>query len=586
MADKTALGYLQDEKPEQFNRHVEQQGGAVDLQGAHLRSYDLRKCNLSQADLRGAYMRATDLRALDLSEAQLEGASIKDAKISGVQFPRDVSANEISLSVTHGTRIAEATPAHVPTFTCADILAATGGNWINPSDTAPTTCGPLSTDTRTLGAGQWFIPIVGERFNGHDYLQQAADANVAGCLVQHDYIDELGELATGSIPIIAVPNTTLAYLAIAGWHRQHRCADTVVIGVTGSSGKTTVKEMLVAALSPYKTVVATAKNFNNDIGVAQTLLGCPPQTDILIVEMGMRGLGEIERLSLAARPNIAIITTVGSAHIGRLGSKQAIAKAKAEIVAGLTPHLVVPTSPLFIYPQQANLLQPFLDALPPIIQQAPFEVTEGAVTSPAPGQHMQANTNAVAMAGVALGLSAQQIQQGLNNYAVPQGRGNVVTLQTSPRHVLISDAYNANPESMAASLHQFFAEYGTPNTAQVAVLAGMKEQGDFAEDAHQAIGQLWKTLQASTNNSASLWLIGDEFKLTATQLIDDDVACQWLPMLPQQGTAMDDVTKAVLLALPLNAAGALLLKGSRAYGLDMFEQALQTHYAPNPAATV
>ncbi len=105
MADQTALGFLQDEKTDQFNRYVEAQGGAVDLQNAHLRSYDLRKCHLTQADLRGAYMRATDIRALDLSEAQLEGASIKDAKISGVQFPRDVSANEINLSVTHGTRI-------------------------------------------------------------------------------------------------------------------------------------------------------------------------------------------------------------------------------------------------------------------------------------------------------------------------------------------------------------------------------------------------------------------------------------------------------------------------------------------------
>ena len=107
MADQVALGYLQDEKVEAFNRHVDSNGGEVDLQNAHLRSYDLRKCNLRLADLRGAYMRASDLRALDLSEAQLEGASIKDAKISGVMFPRSLSANEINLSVTHGTRLRE-----------------------------------------------------------------------------------------------------------------------------------------------------------------------------------------------------------------------------------------------------------------------------------------------------------------------------------------------------------------------------------------------------------------------------------------------------------------------------------------------
>lgn len=105
MADQVALGYLQDEKFDAFNRHVESNGGEVDLKGAHLRSYDLRKCNLKLADLRDAYMRASDLRALDLSQAQLQGASIKDAKISGVVFPRSLSANEINLSVTHGTRL-------------------------------------------------------------------------------------------------------------------------------------------------------------------------------------------------------------------------------------------------------------------------------------------------------------------------------------------------------------------------------------------------------------------------------------------------------------------------------------------------
>lgn len=105
MADQTALGFLQEEQIEAFNKYVDQRNGEVDLQDAHLRSYDLRKCHLKMANLRGAYLRAADIRALDLSEADLEGASFKDAKISGVMFPRNVSALEISLSVAHGTRI-------------------------------------------------------------------------------------------------------------------------------------------------------------------------------------------------------------------------------------------------------------------------------------------------------------------------------------------------------------------------------------------------------------------------------------------------------------------------------------------------
>ncbi|MFN8614598.1 MAG: pentapeptide repeat-containing protein [Vampirovibrionales bacterium] len=105
MADQTALGFLQDEKYEDFNRYVDRQGGVVDLTGAHLRSYDLRKCHLKQANLTGAYMRAADLRALDLSEATLDMASFKDAKISGALFPRNISAWELMLSLEHGTRV-------------------------------------------------------------------------------------------------------------------------------------------------------------------------------------------------------------------------------------------------------------------------------------------------------------------------------------------------------------------------------------------------------------------------------------------------------------------------------------------------
>lgn len=469
-----------------------------------------------------------------------------------------------------------------PVFTCAEIIAATEGTWVNPSDAIPTISGPLSTDTRTLAAGQWFIPIVGERFNGHDFLQQAIQAKVAGCLVQAGQIHNLASLTNGHIPIIEVADTTLAYLAIAGWYRKQRCAGTVVVGVTGSSGKTTVKEMLVAALSPYCTVQATAKNFNNDIGVAQTLLGCQPSTDVLIVEMGMRGLGEIERLSVAVQPSVAVITTVGSAHIGRLGSKAAIAQAKAEIMAGLVPHAAVPSSPVAIYPSNATLLTPWVAALPATIQRHPFTVVAGPVQSPVAGAHMQGNANAVALVGQALGLSPQQIQAGLNTYVVPEGRGNLITLCTSPHHTLISDAYNANPESMAASLHHFFATYATGH--QVAVLAGMKELGDFTDSAHQQVGALWQQLALGATVPPALWLIGDEFKSTAAAVSAAGLPCQWLASIPSAPTAMVPLIDAMVQALPLQAEGAVLLKGSRAYGLDALGEALVLHYAKQVTA--
>ena len=198
----------------------------------------------------------------------------------------------------------------------------------------------ICTDSRQLAAGQLFVPLVGERFDGHVFLPAALEAGAVALLAQAEQLPPaaLGALA-GSVPLWLVPDTLLAYQQLAClWRRQLPAA---VVAVTGSAGKTTTRELIRAALAPLGEVGASSGNENNDVGVPLTLLKATPAQAAVVVEMGMRGLGEIERLSRCACPDVAVITNIGTAHIGRLGSREAIATAKCEITAGLRPDGVV-----------------------------------------------------------------------------------------------------------------------------------------------------------------------------------------------------------------------------------------------------
>ena len=172
--------------------------------------------------------------------------------------------------------------------------------------------GPVCTDSRRLEAGALFVPLVGEQFDGHAFLANAAELGAQAALVAAD----------ASYPVPAgllhwrVDDTTLAYQQLATLHRRQLRA--AVVAVTGSAGKTTTRELIRAALVPLGSVQASASNNNNDIGVPLTLLGTDPGHAAVVVEMGMRGPGEIERLSRCAEPDIAVITNIGTAHIGRI----------------------------------------------------------------------------------------------------------------------------------------------------------------------------------------------------------------------------------------------------------------------------
>lgn len=195
--------------------------------------------------------------------------------------------------------------------------------------------GTVCTDSRKLEKGNFFIPLIGDNFNGHDFLSHALERGAQAAVVSKSWTYQV----PNGLLHWMVDDTLEAYQQLASLHRA--LFDIPVVAVTGSSGKTTTRELIRSSLSSIGNVLASKGNENNDIGVPLTLLKIESTHSSVVVEMGMRGLGEIERLSCCANPSIAVITNVGTAHIGLLGSRAAIAKAKCEVTAGLDPSGVV-----------------------------------------------------------------------------------------------------------------------------------------------------------------------------------------------------------------------------------------------------
>ena len=218
-----------------------------------------------------------------------------------------------------------------------DPLLALWGEPLGEPSRRPASLAAVSTDSRADLNGALFVPLVGERFDGHRFLETALAGGAAAAVAQRDRLspEQLEAVVALGRPVWLVDDTLLAYQELGRlWRRQLAVP---VVAVTGSAGKTTTRELIRASLACLGPVVASSGNENNDVGAPLTLLKADATTRALVVEMGMRGLGEIERLSRCAEPDVAVITNIGTAHIGRLGTREAIATAKCEISAALRP---------------------------------------------------------------------------------------------------------------------------------------------------------------------------------------------------------------------------------------------------------
>ena len=373
-----------------------------------------------------------------------------------------------------------------------EICAAVGGTLLQCG--APVT--GVTTDSRRAGEGMLFIPLVGERFDGHDYVGKALQSGAAGCLTA-----KTPETLLPGKLYVQVPDTRLALRALASWYRgQFRIP---VVQVTGSAGKTTTKEMIASVLSQRYNTLRTEGNFNNDIGAPLTLLRLMPEHQAAVIETGMNHFGEIRYLGEMVRPDIAVITNVGDAHIENLGNtRQGILRAKCEIFENLTPEGIAVLNGDDELLNTVTLPQTILRCgvgdgcgvrvtdiddrgLEGVACTVTIEGEHYRLTTSAPGRYMIYPMAMAAAIGRRLGLTGEEIAAGVAAYTTVGSRMHLIRLPGE--RLVIDDCYNANPQSMAEGLRMLAA---SPAQHRVAVLGDMGELGQLTAQAHRDMGAL------------------------------------------------------------------------------------------------
>ncbi|MGH1287865.1 UDP-N-acetylmuramoyl-tripeptide--D-alanyl-D-alanine ligase [Bacillus toyonensis] len=356
----------------------------------------------------------------------------------------------------------------------------------------------VSIDTRKIEKGNLYVPIQGERFDGHAFVDKAVKNGAVATLWMKDVANP-----PENLPVIFVEDTLLALQMLAKNYRDQ--LDIKVIGVTGSNGKTSTKDIVTSLLATKFKVQKTEGNFNNHIGLPLTILNLEENTEVAVLEMGMSSRGEIEFLSKLARPNAAIITNIGEAHLMDLGSREAIAEAKLEIVAGLQ------AGGVFVY----NGDEPLLTNRVPEMNLATETVTFGdarandyyptTVTLQATGTHFKMNReenisfyipvlgkhnvyNTLASMAIAkhFGVTWEEMKQGLVTLQMTGMRMEIVKKDSGL--TIINDAYNASPTAMEAAFHLMNGLDGF--SQKIVVLGDMLELGDQEVQFHYEVGKL------------------------------------------------------------------------------------------------
>ena len=322
----------------------------------------------------------------------------------------------------------------------------------------PDDAGKLVSDTRLLAEGDWYIAFAGDTFDGHDFLGDAFAAGALGAVVVERQNYPIG---SQSFPLIAVEDTLEAYHALArNWRRR---IGPKLVGVTGSSGKTTTKEMCAAIFCKSRRCHYSAKNENNEFGVPKTLLSMPDDTQVAVIEMAMRGLGQIDQLAKCTLTDVAIITNAGTAHIELLGSKENIAKAKCELLENMKPekgvailgsndeHLVKQARSVFsgkMHIFSEDLIE--MDSVDPEASRFRIKGSDKIFEVKAHGMPLISDAWCAIIAARELGLQDDEIAEGLKFFKTIGGRGTKMT--TANGALVIDESYNANPESVRAAV--------------------------------------------------------------------------------------------------------------------------------------
>ncbi|MEO8992787.1 MAG: UDP-N-acetylmuramoyl-tripeptide--D-alanyl-D-alanine ligase [Nitrosospira sp.] len=379
----------------------------------------------------------------------------------------------------------------------------------------------VSIDSRTVGRGDLFVALIGQNFNGHNFIAAVKDKGAVAAMIDREFE---AEARKAGIPLILVEDTRLALRQLAAYWRGH--FKIPMVAVTGSNGKTTVKEMIASILRRAAgrdgqihdpdTVLATEGNLNNDIGVPLMLLRMCERHDYAVIEMGMNHFGEISYLTGLVKPTVALITNAGAAHVEGLGSLEAVARAKGEIFEGLDQDGIAvinaddPNAPLWRElagnrrvidfglagkPEVSARYQPDLFGSS-LVLVLPGGVKE--VQLQVPGAHNVRNALAAAAVAVAMGVGTEAIASGLSGF--PGVKGRMQKKHGRHEATLIDDSYNANPESVRAALAVLAKAAGT----KILVLGDMGELGGSARDFHERIGT-----EARMAGIDKLWALGE-----------------------------------------------------------------------------
>ncbi len=378
-------------------------------------------------------------------------------------------------------------------MTVGDILKATGGALLRGDE--KTEIYGVCTDSRTVERGALFIALAGESFDGHSYVGAAFDKGAAAALVHKDT-----ECAEGST-VILVKDTRLALGDIARYYRNR--LDIIAVGLTGSVGKTTTKDMIYSVLSQKYSTYKTQGNFNNDIGVPKTVFGIAQDNEAAVIEMGMNHAGEIEYLSSIVRPDIMVITNIGESHIENLGSREGIFRAKMESVKlfGRDNVLIANGDDDFLrtVKQTAEYRVVYYgiknpendmyakdienDGLDGISFTLVYGGREYKAYVPVPGEHNVYNALAAVCAGAEAGVPVETALEGLKKFELTEMRMSVEKIGGV---TVINDCYNASPDSIKAALRVLAK---VQCRRRVAILGDILEMGEFAAGAHYRLGK-------------------------------------------------------------------------------------------------
>lgn len=429
-------------------------------------------------------------------------------------------------------------------FRTSDVAEATGGRL----EGADTVVDGLSIDSREDVSGRLFVPLPGAR-DGHDFVDAALAAGAAAYLTSQS--------PRGGTAVV-VDDTTLALTALGRLARE-RLEGTPVVGITGSVGKTSVKDLLAAALSSRLRTSASRRNFNNELGVPVTLSNVADDAQAVVVEMGARGIGHIEELCDVARPTVGIVTVVAAVHTELFGTVDDVARGKGELVEALPPQgtavlnaedervraMASRTSArVLLYGESGDVYAESVsldDELRPSFRLR-TPVGDADVRLGVRGLHQVSNALAAAAGAVACGLDPEAAADGLASASLSPWRMDFS--RTRDGAVVINDAYNASPTSVEAALRSLAL---LEAERRFAVLGTMAELGDLADSEHRRIGELATSLGFETIAVAE----------------------------PRYGVAVvDDVAAAARFLEPLRAGDAVLLKGSRVAGLERLAELL------------